>query len=121
MKKIISAVVVTLAFFVSGCASITTSKSQLINVTTSNNEPAEVTIDDKTITAPGMILVLRDGNDKVAQTKTEGCDNVTFVKKSVTPLFFGNIIFGGFLGSTTDVATGKMWDYEDSVEISCAE
>jgi len=25
------------------------------------------------------------------------------------------------LGSTTDSVTGKMWDYADSVEISCPE
>ncbi|MDT0583998.1 adenosine deaminase [Brumicola blandensis] len=119
MKKLL--VLACATMMASGCASVMTAESQSINVTTSNNKPAEVTIDDKTVTAPGMVVVLRDGKDKVVKTKTAGCDNATVVEKSVTPVFFGNIVIGGLLGSTTDGVTGKMWDYADSVEISCAE
>ena len=43
----------------------------------------------------------------------------TAVDKTITPVFFGNIIIGGFLGSTTDAVTGKMWDYEDDVVVTC--
>lgn len=119
-KILIGALVASVALM-SGCASITTSEEQSINVTTSNNKPAEVTVDDKTVTAPGMVVVLRDGKDKVVRTSAEGCDNATPVKKSITPIFWGNVIIGGLLGSTTDTVTGKMWDYEESVEISCTE
>jgi uncharacterized protein YceK len=108
-------------FLLSGCASLMTAEQESINVTTSNNEPAEVTIDDKTVMAPGMVVVLRDGKDKVVRTSAEGCDNATPVKKEIAPVFFGNIIIGGLLGSTTDGLTGKMWNYEDTVEIQCAE
>ena len=103
----------------SGCASITTSSEQSINITTSNNKSATVEIEGKTITAPGDVVVLRDGKDKVVRTNAAGCDNATPVKKSITPIFWGNIVIGGLLGSTTDGVTGKMWDYEDNVEISC--
>jgi uncharacterized protein YceK len=111
-------------FLLSGCASLLTAEQESINVTTSNNEPAEVTIDDKTVMTPGMVVVLRDGKDKVARTNTEGCDNATPVEKEIAPVFFGNIILAGlgtFLGSTTDGLTGKMWDYEDTVVVQCAE
>lgn len=111
----------SVAILATGCASLMTQDQQSINVTTSNNKAAEVTIDDKTVTAPGMVTVLRDGKDKVVKTDQEGCDNATPIKKSVTPVFFGNILIGGLLGSTTDNVTGKMWDYEESVEISCPE
>lgn len=121
MKKSLLGALSASVLLMSGCASVTSSEEQSINVTTSNNKPAEVTVDDKTITAPGMVVVLRDGKDKVVKTKTEGCDNVTPVKKTIAPVFWGNIIIGGVLGSTTDSVTGKMWDYEESVEISCAE
>jgi uncharacterized protein YceK len=110
-----------IAFLSSGCASLMTAEEQSINITTSNNKPAEVVVDDKTVTAPGMVTVLRDGKDKVVKTDTAGCDTATPIKKSVTSVFFGNIVVGGLLGSTTDSVTGKMWDYEDSVEISCPE
>lgn len=120
MKKILLLAVAT-TLMASGCASIMTAETQSINVTTSNNKQAEVTIDDKTITAPGMVVVLRDGKDKVVKSSSAGCDSVTLIKKNVTPVFFGNIVIGGVLGSTTDSATGKMWDYADNVEVSCAE
>jgi len=111
----------SVAFLATGCASIMTADQQSINVTASNNKSFEITVDDKTITAPGMVTVLRDGKDKVVRTTAENCDNTTIIKKSVTPIFFGNILIGGLLGSTTDASTGKMWDYADSVEISCPE
>jgi uncharacterized protein YceK len=117
MKKL--ALVLAVATLSSGCASIMTADQQSINVTTSNNKPAEITVDDKTVTAPGMVTVLRDGKDKVVRSSADGCDNATPIEKSVTPVFFGNIIIGGLLGSTTDGATGKMWDYADNVEVRC--
>ena len=119
MKNLITALSVVM--FSTGCASVMTAEQQTINVTTSNNKAAEVTVDDKTVMAPGMVTVLRDGKDKVVKTNAAGCDNATIIKKKVTPVFFGNIVIGGLLGSTTDGVTGKMWDYEDSVEISCPE
>lgn len=119
MKNLI--IGLSIAFFATGCATVMTADQQTINVTTSNNKTAEVTIDDKTITAPGIVTVLRDGKDKVVKTKAEGCDTATPIKKEVTTSFFGNIVIGGLLGSTTDASTGKMWDYQNSVEISCPE
>lgn len=108
-------------FLTTGCASIMTAEQQTIDITTSNNKATEVTVDDKTVTTPGTVTVLRDGKDKVVHTEAQDCDSVTPIKKQVTPVFFGNIIIGGLLGSTTDGITGKMWDYEDAVEISCPE
>lgn len=121
MKKTLLGAVIASAVLMSGCASVTSSEEQSINVTTSNNKPAEVTVDDKTITAPGMVVVLRDGKNKVVSTTTEGCEKTTPIDKKITPVFWGNIVVGGVLGSTTDGVTGKMWDYEESVEVSCAE
>lgn len=117
MRRLIVGLGVT--FLLSGCATIMTADVQSIRVTSSNNEPAEVTIDDKKVMTPGMVVVLRDGKDKSVHTTTEGCDNKTLIKKSVTPAFFGNILIGGLLGSTTDGSTGKMWDYQDDVEVTC--
>jgi uncharacterized protein YceK len=111
----------SVAALVSGCATVMTAEQQTINVTTSSNQAAEITVDDKTIMTPGMVTVLRDGKDKVVKTSAEGCDNATPIKKTIATPFFGNIIFGGLPGSTTDVATGKIWNYVESVEISCTE
>ncbi|WP_430455096.1 hypothetical protein [Rheinheimera sp.] len=117
MKKLCIAAVV---FTLTGCASIMTAEEQSIKVTASNNQPIEVTVDDKKTTTPGTVVVLRDGKDKVVTSSTPGCHTATPIKKNVAPVFWGNIIIGGVLGSTTDSSTGKMWNYADSVEVTCA-
>lgn len=111
-------IAVAAAVFATGCASIMTPPSQNIEVTTSNNEAIEASIDTNNTMTPGMVEVLRDGADKVARTEEEGCDNTTPVEKKIAPAFWGNILLGGVFGSTTDASTGKMWNYEN-VEIRC--
>lgn len=103
----------------SGCASIMTAEQQTINVTSSTGTPIEVTIDDKKVTTPGAVTVLRDGKDKIAATSAAGCVSATPVQKNIATPFWGNIVLGGLFGSTTDSATGKMWDYQDNVQVSC--
>jgi hypothetical protein len=107
-----------IAFLLSGCVSFMTAEEQSINITKSNNKPAEVVVDYKTVTAPCMVTVLREGKDKTVKTDTAGCDTATRIKKSVTPVFFGTTVIGGVLGFTTDGVTGKIWDYANSVEMS---
>ncbi|MBQ4846794.1 adenosine deaminase [Pseudoalteromonas sp. MMG013] len=115
MKTLLSATVI---LTLSGCASVMTSDQQTINVTSSNNKAVEVRVDDKIITTPGTVIVLRDGKNKVAHSTSGNCDKSTVIDKKVTPVFFGNLLIGGVLGSTTDASTGKMWDYSD-VEVQC--
>jgi uncharacterized protein YceK len=107
------------AVLLSGCASVMTSETQVIEVTTTTGKAVEVTIDGNTSNTPGSIQVLRDGQDKVIKTTATGCESSTVVEKTISPVFFGNIVIGGLLGSSTDSITGKMWDYADKVEISC--
>lgn len=108
------------ALMLSGCASIMTAEQQSINVTSSSGPPIEVTVDDKKAMTPGTVVVLRDGKDKVVSTSAPGCSNITPVKKEIATAFWGNIVLGGVLGSTTDASTGKMWDYQDNVHVTCA-
>lgn len=110
----------TAVMLTSGCASVMTAEQQSIRVTSSSNSKVEVTVDDKTTMTPGTVTVLRDGKNKVVRTSAEGCDNATPINKNITPVFFGNIVIGGLLGSTTDGVTGKMWDYDDEVQVYCA-
>lgn len=118
MKKVI--LLGFLSLGMTGCASIMTADQQTIKVTSSNSKKVEVTIDDKTIVTPGTVTVLRDGKDKVANVSDASCQSAP-VKKTITPVFFGNIILGGLLGSTTDSSTGKMWNYAETVEVQCSD
>ncbi|WP_137166560.1 YajG family lipoprotein [Salinimonas lutimaris] len=118
MKKVLFAGLSTL--WLSGCASIMTSEQQTINVTASNGKKVEVTVDDKTTVTPGTVTVLRDGKEKIVNVSDSACQAAP-IEKNIAPAFWGNIIIGGLLGSTTDSSTGKMWNYADNVEIQCSE
>ncbi len=119
MKSIYTAVAIV-AVFATGCATIITPKEQKINVSSSTGEAIEVTLDGKASSTPGQFTVLRNGQDKTVNTTTPGCAPSTPVMKSIAPAFWGNIIIGGLLGSTTDNSTGKMYSYADNVVVQCA-
>jgi hypothetical protein len=103
----------------SGCASIINEPSQPVKVTSSTGAPISGSINGTKFQSPAVVNVIRSGNDQVVVTETAGCDKETPLKKSVSPIFFGNIIIGGVLGSTTDYSTEKMWAYDEAVVISC--
>jgi hypothetical protein len=102
-----------------GCASIITDESAFINVRTSNGEEIKITVDGQDYNAPGLVTVAKTGKDKIIIAKNDNCDRETLVEKKIEPAFWGNIITGGFLGSTTDSATDKMWTYSESVVVNC--
>lgn len=107
------------ALFSTGCATILTEDTHKMNVSTSNGAEIEVEVDGQKQTAPGIITVKKSGEDKVLVTNASGCTESTNLNKEVETAFFINIISGGVFGSSTDLATKKMWKYQDSVTISC--
>jgi hypothetical protein len=112
--------VAVLAVSLGGCATILEEGEQSLNVRTSNNSNVEVTIDGRSITTPGSVTVDRDGSDISATTSASGCASSTAIDKEVDGTFFVNILSGGLWGSTTDYATGKMWEYDTDVVVNCS-
>lgn len=102
-----------------GCASILNEKTQAINVSSSTGSDISGTVNGMAFKGPGVVNVLRENNNKIFVTETEGCTKETVAEKSVDSKFFINILSGGAFGSTTDLATEKMWKYSDNVVISC--
>lgn len=115
-KLLLAAGVVTM---MSGCASIVTDGTSTINLQTTNGQTTQVTIDGQEFTAPGVVSVLKNGENKLIIAKNEKCAPQTLVEKEIELAFWGNIITGGLLGSTTDFSTDKMWTYNDQVTIDC--
>ncbi len=119
MKVRLGAVaLVTLTVF-SGCASIVNDKNQKINVSASNGQQINGTIDGVAFKGPGVVEVARANVDKTVVVDNPECAKSMPLKKTVDPMFFGNFLIGGLLGSTTDASTEKMWKYQDEVVISC--
>ncbi|MBQ7304077.1 MAG: adenosine deaminase [Alphaproteobacteria bacterium] len=121
MKKIIFSLFAI--YMLSGCASIIKGKTKDINVLTSTGE--EVVVDvvsasgTQTVRIPGVVNVKRDNRPVTIMVK-----NSTYIRPSTTVVpekvelwTFGNLIFGGVFGTTTDASTGAMWDYDDSVVV----
>lgn len=110
------AVISTLA---TGCASIVTDSTAMVNLTTSNGEKTKVNIEGQTFTAPGVAVLYKTGANKIVVADDENCQGQTVITRKLEPAFFGNILTGGIFGSTTDYSTNKMWTYSDQVMINC--
>lgn len=100
-----------IAFLSTGCASVVSGTDQKI---TFNSEPEEATV-----TVAGRVLgktpltvpVDRASNQSLTFEK-EGYKTYTAQLSTTTnPWFFGNIVLGGLVGSTTDGVSGAIHEY----------
>lgn len=99
-----------------GCASIISGRHQAVTFT-SNPDDAVVTIDGKQIgKTPITAQLERKGGAQVVTLEKPGYKTVTFqLKATVNGWFFGNLIFGGLFGSSTDSSTGAMNAYSQDM------
>lgn len=113
MKKVLikSLAIGTFALMFSGCASIMTDNLQPVTIN-SSPEGAKIKIDGQFAgKTPVVIQVDRKSETELA-IEMEGYE--THKQKLNTEIngwFWGNIIIGGLLGSTTDASTGDMYEY----------
>lgn len=99
------------AIFFSGCASIVGGTSQVVSIN-SNVKGADVIVNGANVgTTPYNGPVKRGKSTTVTIQKT-GYDSKTItLNTEIESIFWGNIIIGGVLGSTTDLSTGAMYKY----------
>ncbi len=125
MKKIIAVLVTTT--FLSSCASIIKGKNQTINITTSNGKNIQATVFSKNgmldTELPRVISVARDSQDITIRVKGDKChtETVSVAQSRIEPWFWGNLLTGGILGSSTDYGTGAMWKYDNNVNVNVTE
>lgn len=94
-----------------GCASIVSGTSQVVSVN-SNVDQAEVRINGTTVGRTPYNGQIKRGKDTVVEVSKSGYGTQsTTLSTKLEPIFWGNIIFGGVIGSTTDLATGACWEY----------
>jgi hypothetical protein len=104
---------------IQGCASILNDSNQNINVATSSGEKVTAKIDGMPIEIPGVASVKRGKADKIITVDDPRCAGTTILPSDVDNVFFINLLSGGVLGSTTDYATGRMWEYQETAVVSC--
>lgn len=117
MKKMLLAS--TIVLVMTGCASVVNEKTQVVNVQSSDGRPVKGTVNGQPFSGPGPVYLTRENRDKLFVTETAGCAHNTVAPKQMDSIFWGNVLIGGFFGSTTDSATEKMWKYQESVTIPC--
>ena len=111
MKRI-AFILISLFVFVS-CASIVKGNKQLLTINC-NVDGAEVLLDGVSVgETPFAQEIEKKG--KVILVKKEGYKDYTIaLSKNLEPMFWGNIITGGTIGSLTDFGSGAAWAFAPS-------
>lgn len=111
MRKVVMAVLFCSIPLFWGCATIASGTSQTLTI---NSDPpgATVVFEGVEIGLTPLAPSIKRGNDKVLLIRKEGFrEEEIRLSTQFNTMFFGNILFGGLLGSTTDVATDAVVEY----------
>ena len=125
MKTVVLFGALGAALLMSGCATILGGGTKQ-NISINANEPVKGQLEYtdgegvQYFTAPATLKVERRFRDIVIKSR-DGKFEDKVVKSELNPWFFGNIICGGIIGSTTDLAGGAAWRYDDITSIQTKE
>ncbi|MGZ5055355.1 MAG: hypothetical protein ACXWAT_10500 [Methylobacter sp.] len=116
MKKIIA---IVLAFNISGCASMFTGTSSVVNVT-SYPAGAECDITGHKVVTPNNVTLKKSASDLSINCVKDGYDpgsarvESTFNGVTILNIFWG---LGVVVGLLVDFSTGAAWNYSDQVNV----
>jgi len=100
-----------LGLFFAGCATIVGGTSQTVSVN-SNVKGADVIVNGETLGKTPYNGPIKRGKSTTVTLRKDGYEPKTItLSTEIESIFWGNIIIGGVLGSTTDLATGGMYKY----------
>lgn len=119
MKHLLNAALLVAVTATTGCASIFTDSSATLNLATSNGNKTTLTIDGQVFNAPGVVIVQKNGMDKMIVADSDTCKGQTVAPRKIEVAFWANILSGGLFGSTTDYSTSKMWTYDTNIIVNC--
>jgi len=114
MKGVQALGVVGLALSLGGCATIIGGSNQNVSVN-SNVDGAEVYLNEMLLGKTPLVTSIKRGQEGVLRVTAPGYKPYQIaLNKKISSLFWVNILSGGSFGSTTDYATGAMYEYEPS-------
>lgn len=96
-----------------GCASIVDGRRETVSFS-SDPPGAQIIINGKPmgVTPASIVLERSDYGKANVIFKKEGYqDQQSTIETSLNMWFWGNVLFGGLIGSSTDAATGAMWKF----------
>lgn len=110
----------------SGCASISGSKNQAINLqTTCDGTPiggatCSLTNDSGVwfTKTPAAIFIRRSGGDLVVVCKKDELQAAATFKSSASTGMWGNVLAGGLVGAAVDAGSGAGYDYPNPMNIN---
>lgn len=111
----------------SGCATIVAGSTQTVNMMTSSGKPANATVTSAngtfSVILPQAVTVKKTSESLIVNVTESDCvlPSTTMIVPRQQPWFWGNIVFGGLIGSTTDSASGAMWEYDDNILVNVAQ
>ena len=113
LRRLVLASAVSLCF--TGCASLVDGNSQPMSFASTPDE-ATVYINGQAVgKTPVTIPIKRKSGDQQLKFSKEGYKDVELTLISnINPWFFGNVVSGGLLGSTTDGLSGAAFKYDPS-------
>jgi hypothetical protein len=108
------AVAVIAVIGLSGCATIFSGSSQQVSFH-SNPDGATVKVGENIIGKTPMTTSLKRKSGQVITFEKEGYNAVnTDMATKLNPVFFGNILIGGLIGTSTDISSGAIMEYAPS-------
>ncbi len=111
MKNLLKVGVVAVAAILAvGCATIIKGTKQTISVS-SNVDGAEIILDGQKIGTTPFSGVVPKNKASLMVQKSGYKSATVMLSTSLEPIFWGNIIIGGTLGSITDFASGSAYQY----------
>ena len=100
------------AIFFSGCASVMHGTRQPVTFSSQPSE-AQVYLDGELKGVTPITIDLERGKYSSLTISKEGyATQNKAIGDKIDPIFWGNIIIGGVVGSSTDAGTGAMYQYD---------
>ncbi len=115
MRKAIVSLTVAAAALTAGCASVVSGQEQALQIN-SNVSGADVLIDGVLVGKTPFSGQVKKGAKTTLTVRKDGFKERTVqMSTEIEGAFWGNIIIGGVLGSSTDYGTGAMYRYAPNV------
>ena len=113
IKRVLIFIGLSVSLIIGSCATITQGTSQLVTIN-SNVDGAGVYLNGAQIGKTPFASEIKKGKEALTIRKEGYSSHTLSLSKSLEPIFWGNIITGGTLGSITDFATGAAYSYSPS-------